>query len=272
MKSLLYFLFFSLILFQLPAQTTPSPGSGLHALKRSFDEIFPRIPADIRKAAFSGEGYAKSFTKAPSSTLVGSGQSAIDPHIIEAVISKQPGFLVESIIVIPDKSGKYSLLDVYNALGNVRGLKGRLYRSHTRNEFVPLFEEVTRIESVKKNTPVEDPAPASTIPPSETIFMRLKDVNFGDSYYRGDMTLVQRGLRYSLSNYKNLTYFFVPVIREGKFNAQFYFELINEGILLYSLAGADVSDFVSSRIDMQSAISKRLAVITGWVVEGITGK
>jgi hypothetical protein len=271
MRSLFYSLFFSLLLFPLPAQQLPFPGLGHPSVRRSFDEIFPGIPPAVRGAAFSSDGCTKTEKKIPSSELFASGKSAVDPQIIEAVFSKQPGFLVESIIVIPDSSGKYSLLDVYNALGRVRGLKGRLYRSHTRNEFIPLFEEVTRIESAKKNVPVADPAPASSIPPSESVFMRLKDVNFGDSYYRGEMALVQRGLRYSLSNYKNISYYFIPVIKEERFNAQFYFELITEGILVYSLAGADVSDFVSSRIDMESAIAKRLAVITGWVVEGITG-
>jgi uncharacterized protein YqgC (DUF456 family) len=67
-----------------------------------------------------------------------------------------------------------------------------------------------------------------------------------------------------------MTYFLVPVIKEGKFVTQFYIEPITEGILIYALAGADVSDFISSKIDMKSAISKRLAVIIGWIAEGIT--
>jgi hypothetical protein len=102
--------------------------------------------------------------------------------------------------------------------------------------------------------------------------MRLKDVNFGNSYYRGDITLFRRGLRYSLSNNKNISYYFIPVIKEERFTVQLYFEIISEGILIYSLAGADVSDFVSSKIDMPSAINKRLTVIISWVAEGITGK
>jgi hypothetical protein len=137
---------------------------------------------------------------------------------------------------------------------------------------VPLFEEVTRIESPRKNTPIADPPPASRIPASETIYMRLKDANFGNSFYRGDITLFQRGLRYSLTNNKNISYYFIPVIKEERFTVQLYFEVISEGILIYSLAGADVSDFVSSKIDMPSAINKRLAVIISWVAEGITGK
>jgi hypothetical protein len=241
------------------------------AAQRSFNEIFPGIPSGIREEVFSSEGFCRATGKIPPSALVSSGQSAIDPRIIESVFLKQPGFLVESILVIPGRAGEYSLLDVYNALGKIRGLKGKLYRSFTRNEYVPLFEEATRIESARKNNPTPDPLPASSIPPSETVYMRLKDVNFGNTYYRGDMTFVQRGLHYSLSNYRNINYFFVPVIKEEKFYAQFYFESISEGILIYGLAGADVSDFVSSRIDMPSAISKRLEVIIVWVAEGITG-
>jgi hypothetical protein len=250
---------FFLILFPLPAQ-------------RSFNEIFPGIPSSVREAVFSSEGFYRSSEKAPLSALAGSGQSAIDPQIIEAVFLKQPRFLVESIMVVPGRADEYSLLDVYNALGKIKALKGRLYHSFTRNENIPLFEDVTRIESAQKNIPVADPPSASKIPSSETIYIRLKDVNFGNTYYRGDMKLVQNGLRYSLFNNKNVTYFFVPVIKEEKFVVQLYFEPITEGILIYALAGVDVSDFVSSRLDMASAISKRLAVIIGWVAEGIVSR
>lgn len=267
---LILLLLFSLCVLQLPAQAT----------RRSIDEIFPELPAPVRTAIFSKDGYSRSSRLEPSSSFIGSGHSAIDPLIIESIYSKQPGFLVESIIVVPDSSHDYTLLDVYNALGKTRELKGRLYNSHSRHEPTPLFEDVTRIQSAKKNVPIPDPSPASSIPLSETIFMRLKDVNFGDSFYRGDMTLTRQGtsdnsaigMHYSLSNNRNITYYLIPVIKEEKFNARFYFEPIAEGILIYGLAGADVSDFVSSRIDMKSAISKRLAVIVGWIVNGITRK
>jgi hypothetical protein len=258
MRVLLFVPFFFLTLSSLAAQ-------------RSFNQIFPGIPSAVREAAFSSEGFYRSTEKIQRSALAGSGQSAIDPHIIDTILLMQPGFLVESILVVPGKADEYSLLDVYNALGKISELKGRRYHSTTRNEYVPLFEDVTRIESAQKNNPTPDPAPASRIPPSETIYMRLKDVNFGNTYYRGDMTLVPHGLRYSLSNNKNMTYFFIPVIREERFKVQLYFEPIAEGILIYALAGADVSDFVSSRIDMASAIGKRLAVIISWVAEGISG-
>jgi len=258
---------FLLCLLQLEAQTAPLPE------KRSFNGIFPGIASTVRQAAFSNEGYSNPARNIPRSSLIGGASgSGIDPQIIDSVFAKKPVFFVESIKVIPDAEGRYSLLDVYNALGNTRGLKGRLYESFTRNEKVPLFEDVTRIESPSKNTPVTDPPPASRIPPSETIYMLLKDANFGNTYYRGDIALFQRGLRYSLTNNKNISYLFITVMKEENFTMQLYFEVISEGILIYSLAGADVSNFVSSRIDMPSAIGKRLAVIMSWAAEGIAAR
>jgi hypothetical protein len=244
----------------------------LFSQTRSFGQIFPRLPPAARAEAFSSGGYYKTFGRTTPSALAGSGQNSVDPQIVQTLFSKQPGFVVESIRVIPGAAGEYTMLDVYNALGRTRSLAGRVYHSHTRNEYVPLFEEVTRIESAKRNTAIADPQPSSVVPRTETIYIRLKDVNFGTSFYRGDMGLSRYGLSYSLSNFKSLTYLLIPVIREEKFVAQLYFEPIAEGILIYGLAGADVSDFVSSRIDMASAISKRLTVIISWVAEGIARK
>ena len=238
---------------------------------RAFREIFPGLSSAVLESAFSNDGYFKSYGRAAFSEIIGSSKSTIDSHIVNDVLNREPGILVESILVIPSETGKYSLLNVYNALGKTRGLKGRTYHSFTRKEDVPLFDDVTRIESQRRNVSVDDPPPALSVPSSEAVYMRLKDVNFGNSFYRGDMALEQRGLRYSLSNFRSITYMLVPVIKEEKFIAQLYFEPISEGILIYALAGADVSNFVSSRIDMASAIGKRLAVIIDWIVDGVTG-
>ena len=238
---------------------------------RSFDDIFPDISESIRETAFTDEGFFVSHTALSPEIIIGLSQSTIENRIINTVLSKQPGFLVESIQVVPGLQGRYSLLDVYNALGNTRKLQGRLYRSHRRNDEVPLFEEVTRLDNERRNNPINDPPPATSIPRSETIFMRLKDANFGNTFYRGDMVLENRGLHYTLTNNRTISLAFIPIIREERFTALLYFEPISEGVLIYALAGADVPGIANSlRIDMSSAISKRLAVIIGWVAEGIT--
>ena len=258
-------IFFFLLIILFPLSNVPASSAEV----RSFNEIFPNLPPATRTAAFSSNGFSRTYERAAPSALIGSGQSTLGYNITNPILSSQPGFLVESILVVPGRENQYPLLKVYNALGQVRGLQGRLYHSHSRNAEVPLFEDVTRIESARSNVSVADPPPAARIPPSETIFLRMRDVNFGNSFYRADMVLESRGLRYTMTNSRDLTYGLVPVIRAGNFTAQLYFEPITEGMLIYGLAGANVGAIVSSMVSINSAIDKRLAVIIGWVSDGI---
>jgi hypothetical protein len=162
-----------------------------------------------------------------------------------------------------------TMLDAYNAMGRIRDLKGRLYRSHTRQAEIPLFEDATRIESATRTNPIPDPPPASEVPVSETMYIRLKDVNFGNSYYRGAVSANPYGITYNLTNFRSLSYLFFTVMKEEKFSAILYLEPMTEGMLVYSVAGADASDFIANRIDIPSAISKRLAVFIGWISDGL---
>jgi hypothetical protein len=244
---------------------------GLFAQLRNFNDVFPNISGDIRDAAFGNSGYFKSGQKINGFTLIGSEKTcAIDPQIINIVLNRNPPYLVESIMVIPGKLGNVSLVDVYNALGNIRGLSGRTYNSFSRNREVPLFEDATRVAGEKRTTAIPDPPPTRILPRAETVYIKLKDANFGNTFYRAEIAIINNGLRYTLSNFKNISYLFVPVIREEKFIAQLYIEPIAEGVLIYSIAGTDISDFLASRINIDSAISKRLAVITSWAADGIS--
>ncbi|MCL2186034.1 MAG: hypothetical protein FWB86_09320 [Treponema sp.] len=242
--------------------------SAAFAQHRSFDDIFPNA-RDILSAA-SGSGYVRSSQRANGFIIVGNRQgSGLAPQIINEILARNPGYLVESISVIAGTPGSVSLLDIYNAISNIRGLRGRTYSSATRNQDVPLFEEATRIVSQRQTNAIPDPPAAVVLPQSETVYLRLRDANFGNTFYRGDMSIIQNGLRYTMSNFRSMTYLLIPVIREDRFVAQMYFEPIQEGVLVYSIAGADISDFFASRIHVESAISKRLAVITEWAADGI---
>ncbi|MDR1948491.1 MAG: hypothetical protein LBQ38_03795 [Spirochaetaceae bacterium] len=255
------------ILISIIIITAPS----LSGQTRSFDALFPGYDESAKAAVFTPKGIFKSTERSGESSPVPqmlpvflSGNDFADP-----VLRMEPSFLVESLMVIPLTGYYGGLTGIYNAFGNISGLKGRLYHSVTRDREVPLFEDAARLESAKKTSPIPDPPPVRVMPPQETIFMRLKDSNFGNSYYRADITAAQRGLLFRLSNFRNITYLLIPVIRENKFIAQLYIEPLLEGILIYCIAGADVSDFVASRIDMSSAIQKRLAVFMEWIIDGI---
>jgi len=235
---------------------------------RSLDELFPNISESHRAEIHSEAGMVRSgrvsdlqlFSPAPASGI----------ELRDIVMRTGPSFLAESLLIIPYQSGNKDLLDIYNALLKVSDLKGRLYHSHTRDAEVPLFEEATRLDSASRASPVPDPPPASIVPNSETVYIRLRDINFGNTYYRTDMNRNAHGINYSLINTRTISYLFFPAIREGRFSAALYMEPLKEGILVYSMAGADASNFVAGRIHIPSAISKRLEVFIAWIRDGLS--
>jgi hypothetical protein len=245
-----FFLFFSLKTF---GQT------------RSFGDVYPNLAENQKAAVFSDNGLVFS-EKTSVLRILPSGAGL---NIASPIPKGKATYITESLAVIPYTGKKISVLDIYNAMQNIRGLKGRLYHSATKNADIPLFEDATRIVSEKNTSAIADPPSASSLPSMETFFVRLKDANFGNTYYRVEAASNNRALICTLTNFKNFTYLLVPVIKEEKFIAQLYIEPVNEGVLMYSVASADVGDFFASKIDVPSAIQKRLAVIEQWMIDGI---
>jgi hypothetical protein len=240
---------------------------GLYGQTRTFSELFPDMDDESRAAVFSRGG--QTITQERSIALRLLSPALADLDLESEIRTRNPVVLVESLLVVPRGARPVTLLDIYNALGNVRDLKGREYHSYTKNRNVPLFEDATRISDPRRREAVPDPAPASVLPARDTVYMNLRDNNFGACYYRADFSAHGQGALYSLANFRTIYYIVVPVIREDKFFAHFYIEPIAEGTLVYCLAGADVSDFVAGKVDMPSAIEKRALVIQGWVAAGL---
>jgi hypothetical protein len=230
---------------------------------RALSDAFPSLNAEQRAAVFSNDGLALSSRE---------GKLFLSPvsaglNMTEGVLKRNFPYVTEYLIVLPFKNVR--LVDVYNALSRIQDLKGRVYHSATKDKDVPLFEDATRIASDRKTTPIPDPSGTAVVPASEIIFIRLKDANFGVSYYRADIATTSSSIICILTNFRSLNFFFVPVIKENNFSAQLYVEPVQEGVMIYSIAGTNVSDFVARYVDMNSAIKKRLDVLNVWIVDGV---
>jgi hypothetical protein len=235
------------------------------AQNREFDALFPGL-AEYREGVFSPGGVIRTVEKPEDLRLKPSALSGIET--VPPPLRGPNACFVESLMVIPRERG-LELLDIYNALGNIRDLKGRVYHSHTRQKYIPLFEEATRIESPRKTSAIPDPSPRPLLPERESIYIRLKDVNFGNSYYQADISGGPGGIYYRLFNIRGLSYLLFTVIKEEKFTADLYLEPVAEGVLIYGLAATEAGDFIASKIDIPSAISKRLEVILNWAADNI---
>jgi hypothetical protein len=240
-------------------------GLSLFGQLRSFSDVYPGLGADQKEKVFSSGGL--NFSEKGSVGLNFLPLTSGNPEIASRIAGRNPSFIAESLRVIPGKNT--GLLSVYNALGKISGLKGRIYYSHTREKEIPLFEEATRIESHKRMNAVNDPPPAAVVPVSETFYARLKDANFGNCYYRITLLSNSRSILCDLGNFKTIFVGFFPVIKENNFTALLYVEPVAEGLLIYSVSSAEVSDFVAGRISMRSALRKRLDVIIDWMIDGI---
>jgi hypothetical protein len=262
----LFFILFTGLVSFLFSQETPE-GFSASSL-RSINEIFPSLDGEIREQVFSPDGHFASYGE----NYQIMNAPGLEPQTRSVLDSIDPSVVVECLLVIPYPSAPMKSVDIYNAIRHIRALKGRLYPSQTRGTAVPLFEDATRIAGARRTSSLEDPPPRENMPDSETIYIRLKDANFGNSYYRADIERNSRGFIYNLSNNRDLSYIIFPVIKSGRFIAQFYFEPLAEGVLVYCLSGAEVSDFIASKVDMPSAIQKRLEVILSWAIDGVSGR
>jgi hypothetical protein len=238
----------------------------LFAQGRSFDQAFPGISSRQKAEVFSPEGYLYSGTAAENLTIVLRTGGNIRVH--KGSLGKNPGFFVEALRVIPRKN--ISLLSIYNSLERIQALKKQLYHSATKDRYVPLFENATRIEGPGKiRVLLPDPPPASTLPSLETMYVRLTDANFGNCYYEISFATNLRGILYRIQNFKTVTFGPIPVMRERTFTALLYIEPVEEGLAVYCLAGAEVSNFIAKHVDIPSALNKRMDVIIKWMLSGI---
>jgi hypothetical protein len=239
----------------------------LFGQRRSFDDLFPGLDPEQKRQAFSGiltETTDQDFHLRMSPA--GEPGRKIAGFVLTDI---RPACLIEFLTVVPYLDAPLELLDLYNAVGGIRNLSGRLYHSATRDQEVPLFENATRIQGPRNSTILPDPENSAVLPAEERVYIRLRDVNFGNSYYQGDISFLSGALLYGLTNFRSLSYGIIPVIKEGNFIAQIYAEPIAEGILVYSAATAEVGGFVSEMVSVSSAIRKRIEVILGWLVDAV---
>jgi len=233
---------------------------------RSFSDLYPGMDEESQNRVFSEGGFNESRDDRLD-VLLFKPDSVSDLDLIKALRDRDPTFVVESIRLIPYENDVPDLAAIYYALGQVRRLAGLTYRSSSKGE-VPLFEEASRTDGPRSSKKIDDPGFPGPVPQSETMYLRLKDSNFGNSNYQADIQAGKSGLLYTLFNTRNLSYGFIPVIGDDKFVAVLYAEPLEEGLLVYAYTAAEVSGFVANRVNIPSAIRKRLEVIIEWLSNG----
>jgi hypothetical protein len=247
-------------------------GISLFAQLRSLNDIYPEVSEADKAKFFSEEGNTRLIHNL--NDLKFTPPVPNNFNVLGALPAKKYSHIVESVRVVPYNGKKADLLSIYNAFCKVRNLENLLYHSFSQDKYIQLFESASLVESKKRYyTLIADPQPALSLPQTKTMYLKLKDYYYGNTYYEAGIApnvsnAPGQGLLFSLTNFRPI-YYVIPVIGEGKLLAQLYIEPVEEGILAYSASGADVSNFVAKQISIWSVIEKRLDVFLRWMLNGL---
>jgi len=233
---------------------------------RSFNAIFPNFSRRQRRIALGKEGLRHYFVKGESPTIVPNPDLGID--LIGSVMKKNPSHLIEALVVVPYSEKDLDLLDIYNALGRIEKIKD--HPSFLDDgSFFYVFTESTRIESSRNRRAVSDPLPAVTLPFSETMYLRLKEINFGNLFIRGDVSINMYGITYSMTNFTDVRYLLLPIMKAERFITIIYLEPITEGMLIYSVTGFYLPGFIADRVNLTPNINRRIEIFINWITDGL---
>jgi hypothetical protein len=232
---------------------------------RSFDDLFPGFSRGQKRMALSDEGIKNYFEKDDAPALTPHPDSGID--LVSIVMSKKPSHIIEAMVVVPYKERELDILDIYNALRKIRDIQDQTI-SINDNEYI-ILEETTRLESAKSRKSIPDPPPVDTLPYSETMYLRFKDAYYGNLYIRGDVSMGLYGIIYNMTNFTDVRYFLIPIIRAERLSIIIYLEPIKEGVLVYSVSGLYLPGFIADRVNLSPSINRRITVLLGWISDSL---
>ena len=260
-----------------PLAEETSPGGGFyfeapplifevpHFELRSLDTIFPNLSWIDRLLALSDEGLKLSFGKDESPSIIPNPDLGI--NLLDPVMKKNPSHLIEALAVVPYNARELDLLDIYNALGRIERLKD--YTASFNGNYYYIFTESTRIESARNRRAVSDPPPAVTLPFSDTMYLRLREFSFGNLFIRADISISMYGITYSMTNFLDVRYFILPIMRAERFVTILYLEPVKEGVLIYCMSGFYLPGFIADRVNLTPNINRRIEVFINWITDGL---
>jgi hypothetical protein len=233
---------------------------------RSLDDIFPGFTPSQKNRIMSNLGLRHSFERGGSPAFTPAPNSGIE--LYSGVMRKNPSHIIEAIVVVPFNTRELDMLDIYNALGRIGNLKDQKITLRNGNEF-SVFTDTTRLISAQNRRAIPDPPPSNRLPFSETMFLRFTDAHIGDIFIRGDMSLSFYGLNYNMTNFRDINYTIFRIMRAERVSINLYLEPVKEGILIYSVSGIYLPDFIMNRINLTPNINNRINSILNWIIEGL---
>lgn len=156
------------------------------------------------------------------------------------------------------------LLYLYNTFRAVSKLSGVMYESNRTGGPRVLFDNVHRIETLRRRDPLPDPV-VTRIPREDRFLLQLDDSNFGTSYFEATYYGGSDAVSMGMTNARSLTYIF-PVIGAERVRFQLVAIPLEDHLLLYGAVALEAGGFLRRVVHLPSSFRRRIEALADWFI------
>ncbi|HNZ93099.1 MAG TPA: hypothetical protein PLQ30_03985 [Rectinema sp.] len=231
--------------------------------KPSLKDVLPGLTNDEMRNLLASNLLIEDYAKDGSSRFLPSDQIAMT--LGESLADRKDGNKYETAYLINDIrfSGNDKLM-FFNKLAQINTLSGIMYYSETRGKDTILFDNVYIVDAPGSKTP-QQPRFFSQIPERLSLFVHIKDVNFGSIWFSILLFEKEDVFFFLIENVQPMGIGPIRAFDKGDFRIAFSFKEIQEGLLVSSVSYFNPRRLASTFVDVFSAAEKRIRAISSWI-------
>jgi len=219
----------------------------------------------------SGESIIETQLKNPAPVLLPNDSGL--RRIVDGIMSSQePNMFVEALYLyrkpafIAESSDGWSdtqRTGVFNQIMAVSSMTGLQYYSASRGTMRTFYEYSYVVDGPDTKKRIPDPV-FTGVPEALTLFVRQKDLTFGDNIYRYDIVANQDAIYLTQVNITALTITLIPVIRRGNLTTVMAVIDCGDSILIYAASMAKALSFPGLWDRISDSFSNRAQAVLNW--------
>lgn len=193
---------------------------------------------------------------------------------IEDIESMKKGFgvAIASMVEYPEEwegmSDEEKKLELYNTLLSISTQTGITYISHRAGDKEKvLFEETYMLGSADKRDRIDDPV-VTSVPLYAQYYSYQDDTSFGGNIYTLAYTAVNDEIFLEITNYNDLKFLGLSLVKKGKVNMSLDFIEADEGIYVFAIASVEDKkpqvNVLFYKVDLELSFYNRIVALSNW--------
>lgn len=242
----------------------------VNVFSESLDQVLADLPEPVRESLAGGQDVFRLDRDHEGIRLLPDIELASD--LRSRTEALQPDVFTEGLYLIPYPEGKNSIdPEIYNMTRNISSISQVIYKSHRKDAYVPLFDDVYAVSGLKDKAPLPDPL-VQTIPVHDRVIMHMKEVNLGSAYYETEYISSGGQLGFFLKNLTNLRKI-IKVAGKEQMQISLIINPVDQGYLVYGSCAIRLSNAnaVSSMMDPYTGFYRRLYALVTWIYNTMHG-